>query len=116
MAKKMTCKAAPEIEIEVDGGDSVLLRFDIQCISNIQEQEDGLKGLMRKKFSELAVTLVYCAAKENNENFTYDDAKKLVAHMSIENVKEIIAEFTSSIGVQEDEETTKKLLAQILGN
>ena len=117
MAKKMmACKAAPEIEIAIDGGETVLLRFDIQCISNIQELDGGLKGLMQMKFAEMAATLLFCAAKDNNQDFTQEKAKQMIAFMSIDDVKEIIDEFSQSIGVKPgDDAETKKLLAQILG-
>ena len=117
MAKKMmACKAAPEIEIAIEDGESVLLRFDIQCISNIQELEGGLQGLMTMKFAEMAATLLFCAAKDNNQEFTMEKAKKIIAFMSIDDVKEIINEFSASIGVKEgDDEATKKMIAQLLG-
>ena len=118
MAKKMmACKAAPEIEIAIEGEEnSVLLRFDIQCISNIQELEGGLQGLMTMKFAEMAATLLFCAAKDNNQEFTMEKAKKIIAFMSIDDVKEIINEFSASIGVKEgDDEATKKMIAQLLG-
>lgn len=118
MAKKMmACKAAPEIEIAIEGEEkSVLLRFDIQCISNIQELEGGLQGLTTMKFAEMAATLLFCAAKDNNQEFTMEKAKKIIAFMSIDDVKEIINEFSASIGVKEgDDEATKKMIAQLLG-
>ena len=49
MAKKiMTCKAAPEIELQFDGGEAILLRFDIRCLSSIQELEGGLQDFLKR--------------------------------------------------------------------
>ena len=50
------------------------------------------------------------------QEFTMEKAKKIIAFMSIDDVKEIINEFSASIGVKEgDDEATKKMIAQLLG-
>ena len=109
MAKKiMTCKAAPEIELQFDGGEAILLRFDIRCLSSIQELEGGLKDFLKRGIPEMA-------GKDINKDFDEDKAREIVANMSIENITEIIKTFQESVGVKGGEEEAKKLLAQILG-
>ena len=68
----MVCKSAPEIEISIDGGDEKLLRFDVQCLAELQEIEGGIKTLFKMPITEQAATLVYAAGKNHNENFTLE--------------------------------------------
>ena len=116
MAKKMICKSAPEIEISIDGGDEKLLRFDVQCLAELQEIEGGLKALFKMPVPEQAAQLVYAAGKNHNDNFTLEDAKKMVCCMDIASVQEIIKTFSESTGSSTDlcNDFTKKLLAQML--
>ena len=114
MAKKMICKSAPEIELCIDGGESILLRFDVQCLANLQEIKGGIKALFKMPIPEQAGQLVYCAGKDHNENFTLEDARKMVACMDITSVTEILNAFSESTGTQVDGEYEKKMIAQML--
>ena len=114
MAKKMICKSAPEIELCIDGGDSVLLRFDVQCLANLQEVEGGYKALLKMPIPEQAALLMFCAGKDNNENYTLEDARKMVACMDIASVTEILNTFSESTGTQVEGDYAKKLMAQML--
>lgn len=117
MKKVLCCKPAPELEICVDGGDSVLLRFDISSVMALQEVEGGIMRLMEKPVPELAAIIIYAAAKSNNDNFTLDKAKQMVAFMSVSDVSEIINTFSESMGIDENEankDLAKKLMAQFL--
>lgn len=116
MAKKMVCKSAPEIEISIDGGDSVLLRFDVQCLAELQEVEGGIKELFKMSIPDQAALLVYAAAKNHNENFSLEDARKMVSCMDIASVQEIINTFSESTGTSTElnSEYAKKLIAQML--
>lgn len=116
MAKKvMTCKAAPEIELQFDGGETILLRFDIRCLVNMQEVEGGLKEFLKKGIAEMAATIVYAAGKDINDDFDEKKAREIVSNMSILNITEIVKTFEESIGSTGSDEETKKLIAQILG-
>ena len=44
----MVCKTAPEIELCFDGGEAILLRFDIRCLANIQALDGGFAGFLKK--------------------------------------------------------------------
>ena len=117
MAKKMICKSAPEIEICIDGGDAKLLRFDVQCLAEIQEAGGGLQELFAKSIPEQAALLVYAAGKNHNENFDLEEARKMVACMDIASVQEIINTFSESTGTANTELSeayVKKMLAQML--
>ena len=116
MAKKMICKSAPEIEICIEGGASRLLRFDVGCLAEIQEMKGGLTKLFKLSLPEQAATLVYAAGKNHNENFTLEEARKMVSCMDIVSVTEIINTFAESAGTTSDisNEYAKKLLAQML--
>lgn len=116
MAKKvMTCKAAPEIELQFDGGESILLRFDIRCLVNMQEVEGGLKEFMKKGIAEMAAAIVYAAGKDINDNFDEEKARAIISNMSIDNITEIVKTFEESIGSTGNEEEAKKIMAQLLG-
>ena len=119
MAKKMICKSAPEIEISIDGGDeSVLLRFDVACLASLQEFEGGMKALFKMNIPEQAARLMYAAGKDHNDNFTLEDARKMVSCMDVASVLEIINVFTESVGSSVDNPATsdfvKKMMAQML--
>lgn len=116
MAKKMVCKSAPEIEISIDGGDEKLLRFDVQCLAELQEIEGGIKALFKMPITEQAATLVYAAGKNHNENFTLEDARKMVCCMDISSVKDIINTFSESTGssTELNSDFAKKMMAQML--
>lgn len=116
MAKKiMTCKAAPEIELQFDGGEAILLRFDIRCLSSLQELEGGLQSFLNKSTVEMAASIVYAAGKDINTDFDEDKARAITSSMSIENILEIIKTFEESVGTDgtKDEEI-KKMIGQLL--
>ncbi len=116
MAKKMICKLAPEIELCIDGGDSVLLRFDVQCLAELQEIKGGIKSLFKMTIPEQAAQLVYAAGKNHNDNFTFEEARKMVSCMDIASVQEIITTFSESVGstAEISDEFVKKIMAQML--
>ena len=115
MAKKiMTCKSAPEIELQFDGGEAILLRFDIRCLCNIQELEGGLKGFLSSTITEMAAQVIYAAGKDINEGFDEAKAREIVSNMSIDNITEIMDTFQESVGARGNEEVAKKLMAQFL--
>lgn len=118
MARKViACKPTPEIELEFEGGESILLRFDIRALMVIQEMEGGLNNLMNKSVSEICAVIMYGAGKEHNENFTLEKAREIISNLSVSVMTEIYDEFTSAMvanSKQEKEELAKKLMAQYL--
>ena len=116
MAKKMICKSAPEIEISIDGGESKLLRFDVQCLAELQEIKGGITKLFKMSLPEQAAAIVFAAGKNHNDNFTLDDARKMVSCMDIDSVKEILNTFAESAGTTSDASSdyAKKIIAQML--
>ena len=117
MAKKMICKSAPEIELCMeDGGASKLLRFDVQCLAELQEIKGGIKALFKMSVPEQAAQLVFAAGKNHNENFTLEECRKMVSCMDIASVQEIINTFSESTGSSSEvsSEYAKKMLAQML--
>ena len=115
MARKtMACKEAPEIELQFDGGEAILLRFDIRCLVNLQESDGGMKNFVKKNVVEMASEIIYAAGKDINDNFDKERACALVASMSLDNILEIIKTFEDSVGATGSDEESKKLVAQIL--
>lgn len=116
MKKTIQIKPVPEIELCIDGGDSVLLRFDVGTIMELSQVKGGLKGLFKKPMPEMVATLIYVAAQRNNENYTLEDARALVSNMSVGDITAIMNEFSEAMGVSTDEnnEQTKNLIAQFL--
>ena len=116
MARKvMQCKSAPEIELCFDGGEVILLRFDIRCLVNIQEFKGGLAKFVKQSTAEMAASIIYAAGKDINDDFDEEKARAIISNMSIDNITEIIKTFEESIGSTGNEEEAKKLMAQLLG-
>lgn len=118
MAKKMVCKTAPEIEISIEGGASKLLRFDVQCLAELQEIKGGMKALFKMTIPEQAAQLMYAAGKNHNDDFTLEEARQMVCCMDIASVQEIINTFSESVGSSANgsNDYAKKLLAQMLSS
>lgn len=121
MSKKIVCKPAPEIELQYTDGageeKTLLLRFDVLAIEELQEEEGGITEVLKKKFSEMCATLIYVAAKNNNDNFEREDARRLVACMSLPDLQDIVESFTESFGteaIELNKEYSKNLMAQFL--
>lgn len=115
MAKKtMVCKTAPEIELCFDGGEAILLRFDIRCLLALQESEGGLTEFVKKGIAETAAMIVYAAGKDINENYDESKAREIVSNMNLENLIEIANTFSESMGSYAEDENVKKLMAQFL--
>lgn len=117
MKKVISCKPAPEIELDIDGGDSVLLRFDVNALIFLSEIDGGLEGLFKKTMPEMVATLIHAGAHSNNENFTLEDARKIVCCMSVPDITMLIDEFSTSMGVKKNElneELAKNLMTQFL--
>ena len=118
MARKViSCKPTPEIELAFEGGESILLRFDISALMAIQEMEGGLNSLMSKSIPEMCVAIMYGAGKEHNENFTLERAREIVSNLSVSVISEIYEEFTDAmyaVDKEQKDELAKKVMAQYL--
>lgn len=115
--KKISCKPTPEIELEFEGGESILLRFDISALMVIQEMEGGLNNLMSKSIPEICAAVMYGAGKEHNENFTLEKAREIVSNLSVSVISEIYQEFSDAMYTADKEqrdEMAKKAMAQYL--
>lgn len=116
--KKIVCMPAPEIEIEC-GGESILLRFDVLSIAEMQSAPGGIETLMSLSIPEMAAAIVYYSGKNCNKDFTLEKARSMVAHMNVANITEIIEEYSEAMGVAknaEQSEYSKKLMAQFLNS
>ena len=116
MSKKiMQCKSAPEIELSIDGGENIYLRFDVNMFSILQEDtKGGLKAFLKKSPAEMAALIIYAAGKENNEDFTREKARALTSQMDFATVSEIIETFNQSAGIDGEDPTQKKMIAELL--
>ena len=117
MKKIMQCKSAPEIELVMDGGEAILLRFDVRCLNALQEMEGGLDGLFKNSsIPEMAAKVLYAAAKYNNDGFEYENARYTISNMSVADIQGLMSEFSESMGIdtEANSEYAKKLLAQFL--
>ena len=118
MARKViSCKPTPEIELAFEGGESIILRFDIRALMVIQEMEGGLDNLMSKSIPEACAAIMYGAGKEHNANFTLERAREIVSNLSVSVISEIYQEFTDAMYAADKEqkdELAKKLMAQYL--
>lgn len=118
MARKViSCKPTPEIELAFEGGEAILLRFDISALMAIQEMDGGLNNLMSKSVPEICAVIMYGAGKEHNENFTLEKAREIVSNLSVSVIAEIYEEFTDAMyasNKEQKEDLAKKMMAQYL--
>ena len=115
----MQCKSAPEIELQMDGGEAILLRFDVRCLNALQEMEGGLDGLFKdSSIPEMAAKVLYAAAKYNTPGFGYENARYIISNMSVADIQGIMSEFSESMGIdtEANSEYAKKLMAQFLAS
>lgn len=115
--KKISCKPAPEIELEFEGGETILLRFDISALMAIQEMEGGLNNLMSNSLPEMCAAIMYGGGREHNENFTLEKAREIVSNLSGGVISEIYQEFSDAMYAadrEQKDELAKKLMAQYL--
>lgn len=118
MARKViSCKPTPEIELAFEGGESILLRFDISALMAIQEMDGGLNNLMSKSIPEMCAVIMYGSGKEHNENFTLEKAREIVSNLSVSAISEIYEGFTDAMYAtdkEQKEDLAKKAMAQYL--
>lgn len=117
MKKIMQCQSAPEIGLQFNGGEEILLRFDVRCLNSLQEMEGGLDGLFKNaSIPEMAAKVLYCAAKNNNDGFKYERAREIISNMSMVDIQTLMSEFSESMGIDNETnaEYVKKLMAQFL--
>jgi len=118
MAKKViNCAPVTEIEIITAEGESTLLRFDILMFQELQAEAGSIVEATQFGVGELAASIVYAGAKHQDTTMTLEKARVMVAHMSAQNVLEIVNEFSESMGIMEEGEMAdiaKKALAQFL--
>lgn len=118
MARKViSCKPAPEIALVFDGGEEILLRFNMNALMAIQELEGGLNNLMTKSIPEMCAVIMYGAGREHNDNFTLEKAREITSELSVDVITQIYEEFTDAMvanNKEQKEELAKKLMAQYL--
>ena len=118
MARKViACKPAPEIELEFNGGERILLRLDVQALMEIQGIDGGIDNIIGKSVPEMCAAIIFGAGVNNNDNFTYERAREITCQLSYETISEIYTEFVEAMttGYKEGrEEIAKKAMAQYL--
>lgn len=117
--KRIVCKPAPELEIELSGGEVVLLRFDLNSLAELQEFEGGLNGVFKKSIVDIAALIVYASAKNNNENIDLNKARTIVSCMSVDDITELTNSYSEAMGIEKNEaqgEYAKKIMAQFIAS
>ena len=118
MARKViNCAPVTEIEIITAEGDSTLLRFDILMFQELQNEAGSIVEATQFGIGELAALVLYAGAKHQDATMTLEKARTMVAHMSAQNVLDIVNEFSDSMGIMAEGEMAdiaKKALAQFL--
>lgn len=111
--KRLVCKPAPELAINVYGGEEILLRFDVSAMARLQEIGGGLARLTHTTSREMAALII---AASNQSNIEIERARELVGHMCVQDIECIVDEYTEAIcGSKRDRETeVKNALRQYL--
>lgn len=113
MKKIISCKPVDDIELQFNGGESILLRFDVESLMHLQEIEGNLNELFKMPIPEMCALVIYAGAVAHNEGMTKEKAREMVCGMSIDTINAILEEFGASMG-QNNSEYGKKLMAQFL--
>ena len=114
MKKVMQCKSAPEIELCMEDGTSVLFRFNMQMLANVQEVEGGFKDFLKKSPAEMTALILYAAGKDVNDDFTLETARMIASSMDVKTATEIIDTFNESVGADTENPDQKKMLMEML--
>ena len=118
MAKKRI--NALEVEdIELAFRDKVIvLRFDMESITNFEDLEGGYVGFIKDKSRSIqCAKIIYIGAKNNNDDFTYEDALNIVSVVLPSTLTEIEEEFINSMidaNKVGQNEIQKKLMSDFL--
>lgn len=86
-------------EIELAFRDKIIvLRFDMESITNFEDLEGGYSGLINSKSKTIqCAKIIYAGAKNNNDNFTYEEALNIVSALSPRTITEILQEWGDSM-------------------
>jgi len=116
MKKIIACRPVNEIELVLQGGESVSLRFDIEALMEFNNLDGGLVSLLEKDLSltDMCIKIVYTSA---HGSLDIEKAKEIVSNLSPLTITEIINEFNESMGATNKEmngDFAKKMMAQFL--
>lgn len=106
-------------EIELAFRDKIIvLRFDMESITNFADLEGGYSGLINSKSKTIqCAKIIYAGAKNNNDNFTYEEALNIVSALSPRTITEILQEWGDSMidaNKAGQSELQKKLMSDFL--
>jgi len=124
MRKDINVKPVTELVLNFEDGKSITLIFDMRSLLNINDLEGGIAALFKDSsltglcaLPELCAKVIYIGAKEEQKDFTLEEARILVSNMDLMSINEVMSEFNMSMGVVNNEvqgETQKKLMMQFL--
>ena len=106
-------------EIELSFRDKIIvLRFDMESITNFEDLEGGYIELINSKSKSVqCAKIIYAGAKNNNDNFTYENALNIVSALSPRTITEILQEWGDSMidaNKVGQNEMQKKLMSDFL--
>lgn len=117
MRKKTVVQPISELELQFNGGESLLLRFDTEAFFYFCEDKEDIKAISKSNsITKMCARIVYAAGIANNEDFSYEKAKLLVSEMGVMTVIDIIKDFSESVGSVKNvvpQELQKKIIAEI---
>lgn len=116
MARKVIkVKPVTELELQFEDGRSLCVVFDTLAFYYLSELNDGNLGFSAdERLPEQCAKIVYAGAKERQPEFTFEEARALVAELNIGTITEIMLEFGDGMESLKDEvqrEQQKKLMA-----
>lgn len=118
MSKKIYVKDAPEIELEFKDGKKYVATFNMKSFMYFQEMIEKY-GMENLSVVHMCAIILYAGIKVNQNEFTEEEANKIVFHLPLDNVNDIISEFTDEMDAalpEKQKEIQKKMMAHYLKN
>lgn len=115
MKKTICVQEANEVDI-VFRDRTYTATFNMRAVLYLQEElsKTGIKELTYEHFAAIAL---YAGIRVNHQGFTMEEANTLALTMRPHDLQEILEEYAKSangVDLQEQDEKTKKMIAQIL--
>jgi glutamate 5-kinase len=110
--KKISTKPIETLAIEFVDGTVKELKFSAYAMMVLDEEFEGFIAIAKEAKTKPFINgakLLYVGVKAVDEKFTYNDAKRLVVNMSVEDIAEIFTFATETLG------STDKATEETLG-
>jgi hypothetical protein len=118
MRKTINVKEPTELELKFEDGKSLILKFDMEALSNFYEMPEGLNGFIHEEsMVERCAMIVYISGLAQDNELTMEKSRAIVANMDPASITDVVTEFMLSMGGSNNElikELQKKTMQEFL--